>query len=151
VTIDAEVIEKFARKHWKENKQVRWNGRQIRNAFYTAVAMVEFSARNQKAEAGYNDHKDVKINVRKAEFEKIASTAREFDVYMTETMGTSFDFKASKDGLRKQQREQKEKAKKKKKIRNSPGRRSTAIRVQIARVRTTTMILIVTSGQGRKN
>lgn len=77
--------------------------------------MVEFSARNQKAEAGYNDHKDVKINVRKAEFEKIASTAREFDVYMTETMGTSFDFKASKDGLRKQQREQKEKAKKKEK------------------------------------
>lgn len=115
VTVDAGEIEEFARKHWKENKQARWNGRQIRNAFHTAVAMAEFGARNQKTDTGYDDYKDVKIKVGRAEFEKIANTAKEFDAYMTETMNGTYDFKASREGWRKEQKEQKEKEKAKKK------------------------------------
>lgn len=123
VTVDAEGIEKFAKKHWKENKQARWNGRQIRNAFHTAVAMAEFGARSRNAGAEYDDGKDVKISVGKVEFEKIANTAKEFGVYMTETMGDA-DFVASRDGLRKQLKEAKEKTKKKKKKQSKPKKQS---------------------------
>jgi len=124
VTVDAEGIEKFAKKHWKENKQARWNGRQIRNAFHTAVAMAEFGARSRNASEDYDDGKDVKISVGRTEFEKIANTAKEFGVYMTETMGDP-DFVASRDGLRKQQREPKEKTKKKKKKKQSKSKKQS--------------------------
>ncbi|KAI4948165.1 hypothetical protein J4E91_006159 [Alternaria rosae] len=124
VTVDAEGIEKFAKKHWKENKQARWNGRQIRNAFHTAVAMAEFGARSRKTGEDYDDGKDVKISVGKVEFEKIANTAKEFGVYMTETMGDA-DFVASRDGLRKQQKEPKEKTKKKKKKKQSKSKKQS--------------------------
>ncbi|KAI4707153.1 hypothetical protein J4E89_008092 [Alternaria sp. Ai002NY15] len=124
VTVDAEGIEKFAKKHWKENKQARWNGRQIRNAFHTAVAMAEFGVRSRNASADYDDGKDVKISVGRTEFEKIANTAKEFGVYMTETMGDP-DFVASRDGLRKQQKEPKEKTKKKKKKKQSKSKKQS--------------------------
>jgi hypothetical protein len=125
VTVDAEGIEKFAKKHWKENKQARWNGRQIRNAFHTAVAMAEFGVRSQKTGADYDDDRDVKISVGRAEFEKIANTAKEFGVYMTETMHGDPDFVASRDGLRKQLKEQKEKTKKKKKKKQSKSKKQS--------------------------
>ena len=121
VTIKEKEIMKFAKKHWKDSgdsKRARWNGRQIRNAFHTAIAMAEFKARSQKDGKGYDDRKDVEISVGREEFEKIASTAREFDTYMIDTMGTTFQVKASKEGLRKEQKNEKEKSKKKKKSRS---------------------------------
>ena len=120
VTINGEEIIKFAKKHWKDtcsedSKRARWNGRQIRNAFHTAVAMAEFRARTYNDGAEYDESKDVKISVGREEFEKIASTAREFDKYMTETMGTTFEAKASREGLRKEQKKEEEKVRKNKK------------------------------------
>ena len=117
VTINREEIMKFARKHWKDSKEderARWNGRQIRNAFHTAVAMAEFSARVQKDGKGYDERKDVEITVGRAEFEKIATTARQFDEYMYETMGTTYEDKAFKEGLRKKQQKKEEEEKEKK-------------------------------------
>jgi hypothetical protein len=117
--IDAEGIEEFARKHWKENKKARWNGRQIRNSFHTAVAMAEFRARDAKTDTGYDHHKDVMIRVGKEEFEKIAKTAKEFNAYMTETLLANADTIASREGWRRVEREQeknKKKSKSKKKV-----------------------------------
>ena len=119
---------KFAKKHWKEgkdSKRARWNGRQIRNAFHTAVAMAEFRARTQKDGAEYDESKDVKISVGREEFEKIASTAREFDNYMTETMGSTFEAKASREGLRKEQKKEEEKAKKNKNKKQSKSKKES--------------------------
>ncbi|KAI9695092.1 MAG: hypothetical protein M1820_008917 [Bogoriella megaspora] len=45
--IQEDRIRRFAEKHWKENPDARWNGRQIRNAFHTAIAMAEFDAQGQ--------------------------------------------------------------------------------------------------------
>ena len=118
VTINGDEIIKFAKKHWKDSKdskRARWNGRQIRNAFHTAVAMAEFRARTQKGGAGYDNGKDVEISVGRVEFEKIASTAREFDTYMTETMGSTYEAKADREGLRKEQKKEEEKVRKNKK------------------------------------
>jgi hypothetical protein len=115
VTVAEDEIMKFAEKHFDKNENSSWNGRQIRNAFHTAVAMAEFSARNQRAGTGYDNHKDATIKVGKAEFKKIAKTAEEFEEYMEDTMNGTFGAKASKAGLRKDQKMQREKTKKKKK------------------------------------
>ena len=113
VTIAEDEIMKFAEKHYDRNENASWNGRQIRNAFHTAVAMAEFGARNKKDDAGYDDHKDATIKVGKAEFKKIARTAEEFEEYMEDTMNGTFRAKASKAGLRKDQKVQKERAREK--------------------------------------
>lgn len=39
--IDAKAIKSFARKHYQESSEdARWNGRQIRNAFHTALVRI---------------------------------------------------------------------------------------------------------------
>ncbi|KAI4673644.1 uncharacterized protein J4E88_008700 [Alternaria novae-zelandiae] len=113
VTIAEDEIMKFAEKHYDRNENASWNGRQIRNAFHTAVAMAEFGARNKKDDTGYDDHKDATIKVGKAEFKKIARTAEEFEEYMEDTMNGTFRAKASKAGLRKDQKVQKERVREK--------------------------------------
>ncbi|KAH5013646.1 hypothetical protein HBI75_193830 [Parastagonospora nodorum] len=105
VTVASSEIKKFAKTHWEENPKARWNGRQIRNAFHTAVAMAEFQAREKETGEGYDADKDVKITIGREQFEKIAKTAKEFDNYMTETMGDTYDGKASRTGMRKKERE----------------------------------------------
>lgn len=105
VTVNSGEIKEFARSHWEENPKARWNGRQIRNAFHTAVAMAEFQARENEIGEGYDANKDVKITIGREQFEKIAKTAKEFDDYMNETTGATGDSKAAKLGMRKREKE----------------------------------------------
>jgi hypothetical protein len=105
VYVNSSEIKIFARAHWEENPRARWNGRQIRNAFHTAVAMAEFQAREKENGGNHDANKDVKIAIGREQFEKIAKTAKEFDNYMTETMGDTYDGKASRTGMRKKERE----------------------------------------------
>jgi hypothetical protein len=100
VDVDGKGIEKFARKHWKKNPRARWNGRQIRNAFLTAVAMAEFHSRDSGKGDNYESG-NVRIDIGPDQFKKIAKTAKEFDDYMTETMGDTYDGKASRTNMRK--------------------------------------------------
>ncbi|KAL5114046.1 hypothetical protein ACEQ8H_008060 [Pleosporales sp. CAS-2024a] len=109
VTVNSSEIKKFARRHWQDNPKARWNGRQIRNAFHTAVAMAEFQAREKEKDGSYNANKDVKITIGREQFETIAKTAKEFDDYMTETMGFTYEDRASKTGMRKKEREMEKK------------------------------------------
>lgn len=113
--VDSKGIEKFARRHWKENPQARWNGRQIRNAFHTAVAMAEFDSRRSENSDYYDDSIDVKISVGRDQFKKIAKTAREFDEYMIETMGDTYDGKAWRNKMRRKEEKGKEESSKREK------------------------------------
>jgi hypothetical protein len=101
VHINADEIKTFARKHWDDNPKARWNGRQIRNAFHTAVAMAKFDAR-ESGKKVYDQRRDVEITIGKTQFEKIAKTASEFDSYMAETIGNTFDGVATREGMRKE-------------------------------------------------
>jgi hypothetical protein len=107
VNVDGHEIKKFAREHWEENPKARWNGRQIRNAFQTAVAMAEFHARETESAGNYDEKKDVKIKIGRDQFKMIAKTAREFDDYMTATIGDTFDGKAARTSMRKKDTEYK--------------------------------------------
>ena len=95
-TVKSDEILAFARKHWERNPKTRWNGRQIRNAFHTAIAMAEFDARD-KAPPG---EEPKRIVLRPRQFSKIASTVNDFDKYMIEMMGVTYEQQAGSEGLR---------------------------------------------------
>ncbi|KAF2232927.1 hypothetical protein EV356DRAFT_233477 [Viridothelium virens] len=100
--LKSEEIKKFAKEHWEENPDARWNGRQIRNAFHTAIAMAEFDAQGEST-AGMMGPNQLpsKVVLGRDQFAKIASTVRDFDQYMKETMGASYVQKAGKERIRK--------------------------------------------------
>lgn len=79
-------IEAFARTHWQDGK--RWNGRQIRNAFQTAVALAEyeFHEKRQKCEQT-GDQPPIRPALETHHFEAVAKTSAEFDDYLQSVMG----------------------------------------------------------------
>ncbi|KAI0860003.1 P-loop containing nucleoside triphosphate hydrolase protein [Xylaria cubensis] len=77
IKIDDEQVLKFAKKQFKklEKDGLRpWNGRQIRNAFQTAIAIAKFDAK----------HKDMEVVLRAEHFKKVAKSAVDFDLYLNE-------------------------------------------------------------------
>ncbi|KAL6858456.1 hypothetical protein J3F83DRAFT_360284 [Trichoderma novae-zelandiae] len=49
IDIHERDILRYATAYWKKHENMRWNGRQIRNACQTALAMAEFDYQNQKS------------------------------------------------------------------------------------------------------
>ena len=86
IYVDRAEIEGFARNHWKEG--MRWNGRQIRNAFQTAVALAEyeFHEKCQKCEQT-GDRPPKKPALEDRHFKVVAKTSAEFDDYLQSVMG----------------------------------------------------------------
>ena len=86
IYVDRSEIEAFARSHWKEGK--RWNGRQIRNAFQTAVALAEyeFQEKCQKCEQT-GDKPPFRPALDRQHFYAVAKTSAEFDDYLQSVMG----------------------------------------------------------------
>jgi hypothetical protein len=97
--IDTKGIKAFAREHYSRNSEnSRWNGRQIRNAFHTAIAMAEYEARAKQPDINVRDQLDygkdfgdVKVELGRQQFDVIGSTVRQFDDYIKETIGQSYE------------------------------------------------------------
>lgn len=77
-------IEEFARLHWKTgNSSNRWNGRQIKNAFQTAVALADWDNIEHQGPNGpilKQDH-----------FKKVAEASEHFDKYLKNTRRSDQD------------------------------------------------------------
>lgn len=92
VEFNREELLEFAEEHYQKNykKRSTWNGRQIRNAFQTAIALGQHKrTRNIKQmsltpeEALASNKKTWRvIRLRRRNLEKIAATAHDFDRYM---------------------------------------------------------------------
>jgi len=87
--IDGKGIRAWAREHFNSvSEEERWNGRQIRNAFHTAVALAEYEAREQLVGLDVSDPNaykkeiDIAVKLGRAQFEKVARTVTQFDKYM---------------------------------------------------------------------
>jgi hypothetical protein len=79
VQFDREEIEEFARWHWKKGKRAnRWNGRQIKNAFQTAISL----AHCDSLEDG-NTNKGPELKT--AHFKKVSKVSMHFDKYPSNT------------------------------------------------------------------
>ncbi|ROV87890.1 hypothetical protein VMCG_10295 [Cytospora schulzeri] len=83
-----EAEKRRIQKYWKLNYEaLRWNGRQIRNAFQTAMALAEYDARGSgKAPVITAKH-----------FDTIANASADFAKYVTEVHGADADQIAMRD------------------------------------------------------
>lgn len=102
VTVDEDEIKKFARRQWAdsaENPTQRWNGRQIRNAFQSAIALAKWDHQESGEDAQTKPCLSVK------QFEIVAKTSAHFDAYITKMHGIdegdTWETIAARDFLRK--------------------------------------------------
>jgi hypothetical protein len=94
VVDEAEILQ-FAEHHFEYHKagNTRWNGRQIRNAYQTALAMAEYEALEELH--GDTDwemtavEQSVKAHLRVSHFRTVADASSHFDSYIEETIGTT--------------------------------------------------------------
>lgn len=82
-------IKAFAKRHWQEAEasatKHHWNGRQIKNAFQTAVALAEWDYTD--AVQNKEKEKDSRPLLEARHFDIVATASRKFDKYLTETRG----------------------------------------------------------------
>lgn len=101
--IEENEIMKFAQEEWENNEEEptrRWNGRQIKNAFQTAIALARWDFYKE------NDaSKPKRLLVKLEHFEHVAAIAAHFDDYVNELHGIhgedTWGTLAERDGLRK--------------------------------------------------
>ncbi len=82
IDVKEDEIRAFAAKHWVENRKKstrRWNGRQIKNAFQTAIALANWEFHDMG-----NDANLERPMLMAKHFEHVASTSRHFDDYIND-------------------------------------------------------------------
>ena len=81
IDVDRDAILDYAKEHYKRISKgygSTWNGRQIKNAFQTSIALAEFDAKKQKTKSNLTiDH-----------FEVVARASEGFDEYLSRIHGT---------------------------------------------------------------
>ncbi|KAF5591404.1 TOB3 (member of AAA-ATPase family) [Fusarium pseudoanthophilum] len=97
--LDERSINEFILDYFTENEDARWNGRQIRNACQTALALAEFEGQklaNPDASGGRNvmeiaamSRKMIKVKLTKKHFRDVANAYLAFMKYLREVHGFS--------------------------------------------------------------
>ncbi|CAO2649214.1 Nn.00g065990.m01.CDS01 [Neocucurbitaria sp. VM-36] len=92
--VNSEEILVWSDQHFKNasKRHRQWNGRQIHNAFQTAVALAEWEARtknpkNPHSSSSAHDNTLPELVLGKKHFKQVAQVSEGFDQYMTDLMG----------------------------------------------------------------
>lgn len=86
VDLDEDSIRDFYKRLWLENDKHpsrHWNGRQIKNAFQTAIALAHWEFNNELS----SDRRSERPVVRARHFKRVAKTSAHFDDYMGSVYG----------------------------------------------------------------
>ncbi|KAK5989730.1 hypothetical protein PT974_07989 [Cladobotryum mycophilum] len=94
---EAEIVD-YAITYWKTHKTMRWNGRQIRNACHTALALAEFDAQGGDHEKIIDKHAEVKLELK--HLLTVGSAYLEFMKYLGDVYGRDADKLAKQRRLR---------------------------------------------------
>lgn len=97
IKIERDEIIDYALDYYKNNDKARWNGRQIRNACQTALALAEFKAQGEDHER-WDPNADVRLAVEN--FETVSKAYLEFTKYLKQLYGMHEDVRAKELGLR---------------------------------------------------
>ncbi|KAK8137127.1 hypothetical protein PG984_005067 [Apiospora sp. TS-2023a] len=101
ITYDVSSIEDFAEQHYRKHVYSRWNGRQIRNACQTALALAEYDAHGgQIAQDDVDDDSDVVVALQLRHFLLVQTAYLDFGRYLGDIRGTQGDRRAIDYGLR---------------------------------------------------
>ncbi|KAL4759682.1 P-loop containing nucleoside triphosphate hydrolase protein [Aspergillus foveolatus] len=100
--MEEKKIRRFADQHWQRNLDRptrRWNGRQIKNAFQTAIALANWEFYDEK-----NVAKLERPLLKAKHFKYVAQITGHFDDYISDIYGTfnedTYSFLAARDALR---------------------------------------------------
>lgn len=88
----------FVTSYWQTHPKARWNGRQIRNACQTALALAEFEA--QKGNDDITDVQSAMVYLQVKHFQTVADAYLGFMVYMKDIYGVDADERAKEKFLR---------------------------------------------------
>lgn len=97
IKFDESSLLRYAKLHYRERQQdgTSWNGRQIRNAFQTAISIGQYRRLKQIGEAearGEEPKKSTRyITLSVASFKAVAETTSDFEKYITKTRGSDRD------------------------------------------------------------
>lgn len=100
IKIEEDEIIAAACQHWREQKHARWNGRQIRNACQTALALAEFDAQPKGQKYNIKEKSSTKIYLRLMHLKVVSNAYLEFTEYLKEVHGTDAEGRAKESGLR---------------------------------------------------
>ncbi|KAJ5007626.1 ATPase family AAA domain-containing protein 3B [Colletotrichum sp. SAR 10_66] len=98
IIIEEMDIGAFATQHYINHPSARWNGRQIRNACQTALALAEYQAQGGRHDAVMKP--DAVINLAVEHFETVRDAYLKFAEYMNKIYGTNAARKAKEGKLR---------------------------------------------------
>lgn len=98
IEVDMMGIGSFAAKHFADHPHARWNGRQIRNACQTALALAEFDAQRKSLKDIENPNMVVTLDVE--HFMIVRDAYLEFTKYMHDLYGSSSSRRAKEAKLR---------------------------------------------------
>ncbi|KAL7924422.1 hypothetical protein ACQKWADRAFT_286697 [Trichoderma austrokoningii] len=98
ITINKKEILNYASDYWAKNEKMRWNGRQIRNACQTALAIAEFDA--QKDASGDDAAKDAQVTLSDDHINTVFAAYLEFMRYLKNIYGKDADRVAKDMGIR---------------------------------------------------
>lgn len=98
IEIDKFGIGSFASDHFVHHSHARWNGRQIRNACQTALALAEFEAQGNSHKTILEPDAIVKLTVE--HFNTVRNAYLEFTKYMTDLYGSNAARRAKEGKLR---------------------------------------------------
>lgn len=93
IAFDQAKLLEFAEKHYEANAKLNlaWNGRQVRNAFQTAIALAEYGRLQKIKDRAKEDEKSEEaikakyyktIDLKVDHFKRVAKTARTFEDYL---------------------------------------------------------------------
>ncbi|KAK1850031.1 AAA family ATPase [Colletotrichum chrysophilum] len=100
ITFDISSIEDFASQHYADQPYNRWNGRQIRNACHTALALAEFDAQKNGSEISLEIDKSATVSLQLKYFKVVQKAYLDFGEYLADIQGTEGDDRAFQQRLR---------------------------------------------------
>ncbi|KAG6361194.1 hypothetical protein INS49_009418 [Diaporthe citri] len=98
IKIERNEILDYSLEYFRTNDKARWNGRQIRNACQTALALAEFKAQGGNHERVLDPNADVCLAV--DNFKTVSKAYLEFTKYLKQLYGIHDDVRAKELGLR---------------------------------------------------
>ena len=98
ITYDVTSIDDFAAEHFRRHVYNRWNGRQIRNACQTALALAEFDAHGGAIDGETN--RDALVELQLKHFKTVRTAYLDFGEYLGRIRGAPGDRRAVDFGLR---------------------------------------------------
>jgi hypothetical protein len=94
-----EILENIG-EYFRKNEEARWNGRQIRNACQTALALAEFDAQPPGKKYDLKTKSTARVYLKASHLQIVSNAYLEFIQYLKEVHGTDADTHAKESGIR---------------------------------------------------